>query len=151
MLLGINTFAEAPFSATNLDLGNVQVVVTGNQLTINIGNVSISATSIIEFVNGDDLDLTVGTVTITGDASFALTGNPLTIGNGNVTVTAGATADVTGNPQTLTTGTVLITGTTVVNPTGTPITLASGTINAIVWENIIPDADGVWTNIDTEI
>ena len=26
MLLGINAFAEAPFSATNLDLGNVKVV-----------------------------------------------------------------------------------------------------------------------------
>ena len=39
MLLGINAFAEAPFSATNLDLGNVKVVVTGNQLTISIGNV----------------------------------------------------------------------------------------------------------------
>jgi hypothetical protein len=95
MLLGINAFAEAPFSATNLDLGNVQVVVTGNQLTINIGNVSIAATSIIEFVDGDNLDLNIGTVTITGDASFELTGSDLTVGTGDVTVTAGAQADVT--------------------------------------------------------
>ena len=57
MLLGINAFAEAPFSATNLDLGNVQVVVTGNQLTINIGNVSIAANNIVEIVNGDDLNV----------------------------------------------------------------------------------------------
>ena len=151
MLLGINAFAEAPFSATNLDLGNVKVVTLGNQFTVNIGNVSISANNIIQIVNGDDLDLSVGTVTITGDASFELTGSPLTLGNGNVTVTAGATADVTGNPQTLTTGTVTITADSLVNPTGVPITLASGTINAIVWQNIIPGADGVWTPIDTDL
>ena len=53
--------------------------------------------------------------------------------------------------MTLTTGTVTITADASVSPTGTPITLASGTINAIVWQNIDPDADGVWTPIDTDL
>ena len=96
--------------------------------------------------------LSVGTVTITGDASFELTGSPLTIGTGNITVTAGATADVTGNPQTLTTGTVTITADCFsVSPTGQPITLASGTINAIVWTEIDPNATGDWIEVDTDL
>jgi hypothetical protein len=53
--------------------------------------------------------------------------------------------------MTLTTGTVTITADASVTPTGQPITLASGTINAIVWQNIDPNASQVWTPIDTDI
>ena len=35
---------------------------------------------LIEFVDGDDLNVNIGTVTITGDASFELTGSDLTVG-----------------------------------------------------------------------
>ena len=56
MLLGINAFAEAPFSATNLDLGNVKVVWTnGDNVTAAPRTDQPQAPAFVAEVGDDDL------------------------------------------------------------------------------------------------
>jgi hypothetical protein len=69
---------------------------------------------------------------------------------GSVTVSATAGVSVTGNQLTITSGTVTISGTSNVSVNGSPLTLDSnngGTTNVIVWNEIIPGANMVWTPI----
>ena len=67
MLLGIDSFAAQPFSATGNE-GNVTIVATKNQLTITIGPVGQEVTSVTETSGADRLYLGIGTVVISGNA-----------------------------------------------------------------------------------
>ena len=146
MLFGESTFAEVAFSSSPRD-ANVTVSVIKNQLNITIGSVGIIAESIVEDVDPNRLTLGLGTLSITGDASFNITGSQVSLGLGNFIVTAGATANVTGNSLTLATGNVTVTGTAVVNPTGSPLSLDTVEPGVITWNDIIPGATMVWTPI----
>ena len=147
MLLGFAAFAERPFSTVDDD-NNVTIQVTGNTLQISIGSVGITADSVVENVDPNRLTLGTGTLTITGDANFAVTGNATSLNTGTITVTAGATTNVTGNSLTIATGNVSITGTALVNPTGSQLTANTGEGAVITWNNIIPGANMVWTPLD---
>ena len=147
MLLGFAAFAERPFSTVDDD-NNVTIQVTGNTLQISIGSVGITADSVVENVDPNRLTLGTGTLTITGDANFAVTGNATSLNTGTITVTAGATTNVTGNSLTIATGNVSITGTALVNPTGSQLTANTGEAGVITWNNIIPGANMVWTPLD---
>ena len=103
MFFGGTSFAELPWATSGPDTG-VIVNVNGNQLNITIGSVGIIATAIIEDPNGSQVTLGTGALTITGDANFTVTGNATTLGIGNFVVTAAANVNVTGNTLTLATG-----------------------------------------------
>ena len=147
MLLGFDSFAALPISASGNE-GNVTLSVTGNALSITIGNPGITADSISELVDGSDVVLGIGTVTLTADANVSPTGSAVTLGTGTVTVTAGAEVSPSGNGLAISTGTVTITGDANVSPTASPLTLATGTAQAITWSAIVPGVSMVWTPID---
>ncbi|MDB4396417.1 hypothetical protein N9003_01070 [bacterium] len=146
MLFGFASFAERPFSTVDDD-NNVNIQVTGNQLSISIGSAGITADSIVEIPNPSQVTLGTGTLTITADANHTLTGSQVSLGLGTVVITADANTSVTGNSLTLSTGSVTVTGTANVLPTGSSLTVNSGEPGVITWNDIIPGATMVWKPI----
>ena len=146
MLFGESTFAEVAFSSSPRD-ANVTVSVIRNQLNITIGSVGIIADSIVENVDPNRLTLGFGTLSITGDANFDVTGSQVALGLGNFVVTADANINATGNALTLATGNVTITGNALVNPNGSALSLDTVEPGIITWNDIIPGATMVWTPI----
>jgi len=149
MLLGFDTFARFPFSTVGDD-GSVSIAISGNNLILTIGPVGISATSITQTTGADPLVLGIGTITISGTGQTDVTGSPLIMATGSVVVSATSVVDVTGNQLTITSGTVTISGTANVSVNGSPLNLSSnggGTTDVIVWNEIIPGANMVWTPI----
>jgi hypothetical protein len=149
MLLGFDTFASFPFSTVGTD-NSVLVGISGNNLVLTIGPVGISATSVTETTGADPLVLGIGTITISGTGQADVTGSPLVMATGSVTVSGTANISVTGNQLTITSGTVTISGTSNVSVNGSPLNLSSnggGTTDVIVWNEIIPGANMVWTPI----
>ena len=147
MLLGFASFAERPFSTVDDD-NNVTIQVTGNSLEISIGAVNIIAGTIVEIPNPNRLTLGTGTVTITGDANFAVTGNATTLSVGTVVASGGATATTTGNALTLATGNVTVTGNALITPVGSQLVVGTGELGVITWNDIIPGVNMTWTEIE---
>ena len=147
MLFGESTFAEVAFSSSPRD-ANVTVSVIRNQLNITIGSVGIIADSIVENVDPNRLTLGLGTLSITGDANFDVTGSQVALGLGNFVVTADANINATGNTLTLATGNVTITGNALVNPNGSALSLDTVEPGIITWNDIIPGATMIWTPIE---
>jgi len=147
MSLGFDAISALPFATSGPD-SDVLVSTTGNALSISIGSVGIIADAITEDAIPNPLSLGFGTLTITGDSNFTVTGNATSLGLGSFTVTADANTSVTGNALTLATGNVTVTGTALVNPTGAGLTLSTNDVGVITWNEIIPGANMVWTPID---
>ena len=147
MLLGFGAFSEYPISSAGPE-NNVLITVTGNALTISIGDPGITADAITEIPTPSQVVLGLGTLTITGDANLSPTGSEVTLGTGTVTVTAGATVSPSGNSLVISSGTVTITADANISPDGSPLTLRTGTVSAITWSEIIPGVSMTWTPID---
>ena len=145
-MLGFGSFAELPWATSGPDTG-VLVSATGNTLNITIGSVGIIATAIIEDPDPSQVTLGLGTLTISGDASYTLLKNELSLGLGTIVVTAGATVNPTNNTLTLATGNVTISGKALVNPDGSALVLDTNEPGIITWNDIIPGANMVWTPI----
>ena len=145
-MLGFGSFAEFPFATVAPDTG-VIINANGNQLNITIGSVGIIAEAIIEDPDPNQVTLGLGTLSITGDANFTVTGSQVALGLGNIIVTADANHTVTGNALTLATGNVIVTGTALVNPGGNALVLDTVEPGIITWNDIIPGATMVWTPI----
>jgi hypothetical protein len=149
MLLGFDTFARFPFSTVGDD-NSVSIITSGNNLILTIGPVGISTTSIAETSGSDPLFLGIGTVTISGTSETGVTGSPLVMATGTVTASGTAVINASGNQLTITSGTVTISGTASVSVNGNELALSSnggGGTNVIVWNEIIPGANMVWTPI----
>jgi hypothetical protein len=149
MLLGFDTFARFPFSTVGDD-NSVSIAVSGNNLILTIGPVGISTTSIVQTSGADPLFLGIGTITISGTGQTDVTGSPLIMATGNVSVSGTAGITITGNQLTINSGTVTISGTASVSVNGNELALNSnggGGTNVIVWNEIIPGANMVWTPI----
>ena len=150
MSLGFDAISALPF-ATAQTAGDVQVVVSGNQLDINIGNFAISADSITEIPDPNRLTLGSGTLTITADSNFTATGSQVTLTTNlpaaNVSTSVDFTPSV--NQLTLATGNVTITADANIDPSGVQLAVDTGEVAAITWSEIIPGVDMVWTPIDT--
>jgi len=147
MSLGFDAISALPFATSGPD-SDVLVSTTGNALTISIGSIGIIADSVVQDPDPNQVTLGLGTLTISGDANFSVTGNATSLGLGAFTVTADANHTVTGNALTLATGNVTITGTALVNPTGSGLTLNTNEAGVITWNEIVPGANMVWTPID---
>ena len=147
-MLGFSPFAELPFATSSESDGAVTISVTGNALQISIGDVGITADSIIEIATPNRLTLGAGTVTVSGDANLSVSGNPTSISIGTAIAFADIIIPVTGNALTLSVGSVTVTGTANVTPTGAALTLNTGDPGVITWNDIIPGVNMTWTNID---
>ena len=145
-MLGFGSFAELPWATSGPDTG-VLVTATGNTLNITIGSIGIIATAVVEDPDPNRLTLGLGTLTVTGNASYTLLKNELSIGIGTIVVTAGATVNPTNNTLTLATGNVTISGNALVNPDGSALVLNTNEPGIITWNDIIPGATMVWTPI----
>ena len=147
-MLGFSSFAELPFATSSESDGAVTISVTGNALQISIGNVGITADSIVEIANPNRLTLGVGTVTITADANLSVTGNATSISVGTAIATADIIIPVTGNALTLSTGSVTVTGTALISPVGSQLVVGSGEPGIITWNDIVPGVNMTWTEIE---
>jgi len=147
MSLGFDAISALPFATSGPD-NDVLVSTTGNALTITIGSVGIIADSVVQDPDPNQVTLGLGTLTISGDSNFTVTGNATSLGLGSFTVTADASVSPTGNALTLATGNVTISGTALVNPTGSGLTLNTNDAGVITWNEIVPGANMVWTPID---
>ena len=147
-MLGFSSFAELPFASSSESDGAVTISVTGNALQISIGDVGITADSIIEIATPNRLTLGAGTVTIIGDANVSATGNPTSISIGTAIAFTDITIPVTGNALTLSVGSVTVTGTANVSPTGAALTLNTGEPGVITWNDIVPGVNMTWTPIE---
>jgi len=145
-MLGFGSFAELPWATSGPDTG-VLVTATGNTLNITIGSIGIIATAVVEDPDPNRLTLGLGTLTVTGNASYTLLKNELSLGIGTIVVTAGATVNPTNNTLTLATGNVTISGKALVNPDGSALVLNTNEPGIITWNDIIPGANMVWTPI----
>ena len=152
MSLGFDAISALPF-ATAQTAGDVQVVVSGNQLDINIGNFSISADSITEIPDPNRLTLGSGTLTITADSNFTATGSQVTLTTGTPEVNVSVDIAPSVNQLTLATGSVTITADCNIDVnsglTTTSFAVDTGEVAAITWSEIVPGVDMVWTPIDT--
>ena len=147
-MLGFSSFAELPFATSSDSDGAVTISVTGNALQISIGNVGITADSIVEIANPNRLTLGAGTVTITADANLSVTGNATSISVGTAIAIADIIIPVTGNALTLATGTVTVTGTALISPVGSQLVVGSKEAGIITWNDIVPGVNMTWTEIE---
>ena len=146
MNLGFDAISQFPISQVGND-NVVTIVATGNNLIANVGNPNISADSVTENITGNQLTLGIGTVTIVGTANLEAPKTPLTLGTGNVTVSADANLEASGNNLIIRSGSVSIVGTASIEAPATAMTLGTGEVGVITWNEIIPGATMVWTPI----
>ncbi len=148
MSLGFDAISALPFATSGPD-NDVTFAVTGNQVTISIGDPGITADSITEIPDPNRLTLGLGTLTITADSNFTATGSQVTLNTG--TAAASTSVDITPsvNQLTLATGNVTITASANIDPSGVQLAVDTGEVAAITWSEIIPGVDMVWTPIDT--
>ena len=147
-MLGFSSFAELPFATSSESDGAVTISVTGNALQISIGDVGITADSIVEIANPNRLTLGAGTVTITADANLSVTGNATALSVGTAIATADLIVPASGNALTLAAGTVTVTGTALISPVGSQLVVGSGEPGIITWNDIIPGVNMTWTEIE---
>jgi|TARA_R110001592_G_C12565208_1_gene691651 hypothetical protein len=147
MLLGFASFSELPFSTAGAD-NSVVIEATKNALTISIGNVNITADSIVEIPDPNELTLGFGDLTITGTANVTALKNELGLSIGSFVITADANVFPLKNTLTLSTTNVTVTGTALINPVGSQLVAGSGEPGIITWNDIIPGVNMTWTNID---
>jgi len=149
MLLGFGSFAELPFSASGNE-GNVTITISKNQLTLTIGPVGQSTTSIHQTSGADTLVLGTGTVVISGNALIdSGLKNPLVLGTGDVTVSGNAVVDSgLGNALTIRSGTVTISGNANVEDLKVPLTLGTKESGVITWNEVIPGVSMIWVPIE---
>ena len=90
MLLGFDSFAALPISASGNE-GNVTLSVTGNQLTINIGDPGITADSVTEIPNPNISLKSSSVLTLTGFIAGPDKDLPIITGPRSSETTAGST------------------------------------------------------------
>ena len=146
MLFGFDTFARVPFAAID-DHNNVTVNTGTNALTIAIGPLAISSSSIIQQVAGDPLTLKIGSITITTQANLTATAMPLTLDVGTYEVTAAALVNATLNRLTLASNLVTTTGGATVNPDPLALTCIVNDLGIITWNPVDPEPNNVWVPI----
>ena len=154
MNLGFDAISQFPISQSAAD-NKVTINITGNNLTLGIGPVEITADAITEIPNPNRLTLGLGTLTITADSNFTATGSQVSITTNLPAANVSTSVDITPNTNqlTLATGSVTITADCNIDVnsglTTTQFAVDTGEVAAITWSEIVPGVDMVWTPIDT--
>ena len=146
MSLGFDAISALPFATSGPD-SDVNVVVTGNQVTISIGSAGVIADSVTENLTPSQVTLGLGTLSITADANHTLTGSQVTLNTGNVTVNIDIDVLPSGVDLTLATGNVTITADANLTLDGNTLSLDTVEPGVITWNDIVPGATMVWTPI----
>ena len=146
MNLGFDAISQFPISQVGAD-NTVTIIATGNNLIANIGNPNIAADAVTQNIDGNQLILGTGTVTIVGTANLEAPKTPLVLGTGTVSVTVDASLEASGNNLIIRSGSVTIAGTASIEAPANAMTLRTGEVGVITWNEIIPGATMVWTPI----
>ena len=146
MSLGFDAISTLPF-ATSTTEGNVSVVVTGNQVSINIGSAGVIADSVTENLTPNQVTLGLGTLSIRTDVDHTVTGSQVTLNTGNVKVNIDVDVLPSGVDLTLATGNVTITADANITLDGNALSLDTVEPGVITWNDIVPGATMVWTPI----
>jgi hypothetical protein len=146
MSLGFDAISALPFATSGPD-SDVNVSVTGNQVTISIGSAGVIADAVTEEADPNRLTLGLGTLSIRTDVDHTVSGSQVTLNTGNVEVNIDIEVLPSGVDLTLATGNVTIT--TDVNFTLDANALSLDTVEpgVITWNDIVPGATMVWTPI----
>ena len=145
MLFGADAFSELPISTTQGT--RAEMVMTATPMTLAIGNVSISAHTIIEDAGKNELTLSSTLASVITNVSIAATATPLTMTSTLATASGSAGINMGNNPLTLTTTDATATGGAVASPGATALTLTTTEAGVIVWNPIIPGPTNVWKEI----
>ena len=146
MSLGFDAISALPFATSGPD-SDVNVSVTGNQVTISIGSAGVIADAVTENLTANPLTLGLGTLSIRTDVDHTVTGSQVTLNIGNISISTDVVVLPSGVDLTLATGNVTITADAGVSPTGSQLTLSTGEPGVITWNDIVPGATMVWTPI----
>ena len=146
MSLGFDAISALPFATSGPDT-DVNVSVTGNQLTITIGSVGIIADAVTENLTPNQITLGTGTLSIRKDVDHTVTGSQVTLNTGNATVVINTEVLPSGVDLTLATGNVTITAAANITLDGNALSLDTVEPGVITWNDIVPGATMVWTPI----
>ena len=147
MSLGFDAIAALPFATTTL-VGNVNINVTANALTLSVGATIATGEAANLFPDGNPLTLASGLVTVTADANVNISASPLTLNSALVTASSSVDINITGMPLTLKASSVTITGSANIDVTDNQLTISSNESGVITWNPIIPGANNVWKEIE---
>jgi lipopolysaccharide export system protein LptA len=147
MSLGFDAISALPFAASGNE-GNVIINVTGNALTLSVGQPTATGEAANVIIAGDPLTLASGLVTLTADANVNITASPLTLNSALVTASGAGNISISGMPLTLKASSVTITGEANIDVTDNQLTISSNESGVITWNPIIPGANNVWTEIE---
>ena len=141
----INALLQNP---TILADGNVTTSAPGDQMDTAIGSVNIDI-----FTQVDATAVTstfdTGSLGMSGDANFSLTGAQANTDVGTVTtqVGTGIIVSVTGNSMQFDDGTATIAGNALVTPTGVEMSVIVGNMFSTPWANVVTGASNTWTSV----
>jgi len=141
----INALLQNP---TILADGNVTTSAPGDQMDFAIGAVNIDI-----FTQVDATAVTstfeTGTLGMSGDANFSLTGSQANTNVGTVTTVTGTGVNVatTGVSIQFAEGTETISGSAVVTPTGVEMSVVLGNMRSTPWANVVTGASNTWIEV----
>jgi hypothetical protein len=99
-------------------------------------------------VTGIEATLTLGNFTLVQSTNESVTGQELTSSIGEAAEIPQQIVGVSGIQLTANIGSVTVTGTAVAAATGTELTSSIGSINVTSWNEIDPNVNNVWTEVD---
>ena len=141
----INALLQNP---TILADGSVTTSAPGDQMDFAIGAVNIDIFTQVD-VTAVTSTFDTGTLAMTGDANFSLTGDQANTTIGTVTVIEGTGVNVatTGVSMQFSEGTETIAGNALVTPTGVEMFVVLGNMRSTPWANVVTGASNTWTGV----
>jgi len=115
---------------------------------IAIGADAVLTPSIEVLVTGEQLDWTIGTENVTGDANITLSGVSADIFQGDENAFTDVTIEPTGQQLTTQLADVVAGISQLVTPTGVTATTTTGTMGINAWAVIQPNATTTWSVVD---
>jgi len=141
----INALLQNP---TILADGNVTTSAPGDQMDTAIGSVNINIFTQVD-VTAITSTFETGTLGMSGDANFSLTGSQANTNVGTVTTVTGTGVNVatTGVSIQFAEGTETISGSAIVTPTGVEFSVILGNMRSTPWANVVTGASNTWTEV----
>jgi hypothetical protein len=141
----INALLQNP---TILADGNVTTSAPGDQMDTAIGSVNIDIFTQVD-VTAITSTFETGTLGMSGDANFSLTGSQANTNVGTVTTVTGTGVNVatTGVSIQFAEGTETISGNAIVTPTGVEMSVVLGNMRSTPWANVVTGASNTWTEV----
>ena len=146
MSLGFDAISALTFATSGPDT-DVNVSVTGYQVTISIGSAGVIADSVTENLTPSQVTLGLGTLSIRTDVDHTVTGSQVTLNVGNISISTDVDVLPSGVDLTLATGNVTISADANITLDSNALSLDTVEPGVITWNDIVPGATMVWTPI----